>query len=193
VLRVCVTYKTGFGFDDRIYWAYYNTSQITIFDWTLSTSDHSTLILQSESGSYITTDGQSASLSCSKAPMWGLRPYIYYCGFANAELSLWREDESVVYNCCWASPAQSFSGPSPVGLVTIFYCLRFETSRFIASSDSQGHGGGIRPRLHTGFSVTVKVKVMLRPTVQSASLSWNKAPIWGLGADIYLYWRSVNQ
>jgi hypothetical protein len=31
-------------------------------------------------------------------------------------------------------PAQSFSGPSPVGLVTIFYCLRFETSLFIAST-----------------------------------------------------------
>jgi hypothetical protein len=38
-------------------------------------------------------------------------------------------------------------GPSPFGLVTIFYCLRFETSLFVASYDSQGHGGGIRPRL----------------------------------------------
>jgi hypothetical protein len=27
--------------------------------------------------------------------------------------------------------------------------LRFETSLFIASYDSQGHGGGIRLRLHT--------------------------------------------
>jgi hypothetical protein len=26
---------------------------------------------------------------------------------------LWREDGSVIYNCCWSSPAQSFSGPSP--------------------------------------------------------------------------------
>jgi hypothetical protein len=26
---------------------------------------------------------------------------------------------------------------------------------------------------------------MLRPTVQSASLSWNKAPIWGLRPDFY--------
>jgi hypothetical protein len=26
---------------------------------------------------------------------------------------------------------------------------------------------------------------MLRQTVQSASLSWNKAPIWGLGPDLY--------
>jgi hypothetical protein len=32
-----------------------------------------------------------------------------------------------VYSCCWASPAQSFSGPSPTGLMTTFYCLRFET------------------------------------------------------------------
>jgi hypothetical protein len=48
------------------------------------------------------------------------------------------------------SPAQSFSGSSHVGLVAIFYCLIFETSLFIASYDSQGHGGSIRPRLHTG-------------------------------------------
>jgi hypothetical protein len=32
-----------------------------------------------------------------------------------------------VYNCCWSSPAQSFSGPNPAGLMTIFYCLKFET------------------------------------------------------------------
>jgi hypothetical protein len=40
---------------------------------------------------------------------------------------LWREDASVVYNCCWSSPAQSISGPSPAGLMTTFYCFRFET------------------------------------------------------------------
>jgi hypothetical protein len=45
---------------------------------------------------------------------------------------------------------QTFSGPTPMGLVTIIYCLRFETSLFVASYDSQGYGGGIRPRLHTG-------------------------------------------
>jgi hypothetical protein len=37
-----------------------------------------------------------------------------------------------------------------MGLVTIIYCLRFETSLFVASYDSQGYGVGIRPRLHTG-------------------------------------------
>jgi hypothetical protein len=44
----------------------------------------------------------------------------------------------------------SFSGPSP-GLATIFYRLRFEISLFVASYDSQGYGGGIRSRLHTGI------------------------------------------
>jgi hypothetical protein len=44
-----------------------------------------------------------------------------------------------------------FLGPSPLGLATVFYCLRFETSLFVASYDSQAHGGGIRPRLHTGL------------------------------------------
>jgi hypothetical protein len=32
-----------------------------------------------------------------------------------------------VYNCLWFSPVQSLSCPSSTGLMTIFYCLRFET------------------------------------------------------------------
>jgi hypothetical protein len=44
---------------------------------------------------------------------------------------------------------QSFAGPSPVRLATIFYYLRFETSLFVDSYDSQGYGGGIRPRNQT--------------------------------------------
>jgi hypothetical protein len=31
----------------------------------------------------------------------------------------------------------------------------------------------------------IKVKIILRPTVQSASLSWIKAPTWGLRPDLY--------
>jgi hypothetical protein len=54
--------------------------------------------------------------------------------------------------CLLYMPAQSFLGSSPLGLATIFYSLRFETSLFVASYDSQGHGGGIRSRLHTGSS-----------------------------------------
>jgi hypothetical protein len=48
------------------------------------------------------------------------------CGFVHVEHPLRREDESVVYNSCWPSPAQSFTGPSPAGLMTIFYGIRFE-------------------------------------------------------------------
>jgi hypothetical protein len=33
--------------------------------------------LKTESESYVTTHGQSASLSWNKAPIWGLRPDIY--------------------------------------------------------------------------------------------------------------------
>jgi hypothetical protein len=95
--------------------------------------------------------------------------------------SLWREDGSVVYFCCWLSPVQSFSGPSSVGLVTIFYCLRFEASFSVAPYDSQGYGGGIRPRLHTDSQSQSYVTT----DGQSASLSWCQAPIWGLRPDFY--------
>jgi hypothetical protein len=37
------------------------------------------------------------------------------------------EDRSVDNSCCWALPAQSFSGLSLAVLMTIFYCLKFET------------------------------------------------------------------
>jgi hypothetical protein len=36
-------------------------------------------------------------------------------------------DSCLACVCCWSSPAQSFSGPSPAGLMTSIYCLRFET------------------------------------------------------------------
>jgi hypothetical protein len=37
----------------------------------------------------------------------------------------------------------------------IFYCLKFETSLFVASYDSQGYCGGIRPSIHTWVSCTL--------------------------------------
>jgi hypothetical protein len=80
------------------------------------------------------------------------------------------------------SPAQSYSGRSPVGLMTIFHCLRFETpptwrarspylyitlknrlaqlypqalgSLFVASYKLQGHGEGTGTRLHAGILKT---------------------------------------
>jgi hypothetical protein len=43
------------------------------------------------------------------------------------------------------------------GLVTIFFCLSFETSLFVASYDSHGDGGGILHRLHTNALTFVSV------------------------------------
>jgi hypothetical protein len=67
---------------------------------------------------------------------------------------LGREDRSIVYNCCWSSPAQSFSGLSPAGLMTIFYCLRFETPQHGGPSPCiyipQEQGGPVIPSA-TGF------------------------------------------
>jgi hypothetical protein len=83
------------------------------------------------SRSHVTTGGQSASLSWCQAPIYGLHQILFFtvrqlricwCG----ALSLKRR-RVCVHNSCWPSPAQSFLGPSPAGLVTIFYCLRFET------------------------------------------------------------------
>jgi hypothetical protein len=49
------------------------------------------------------------------------------CGYIPYVTSSLTRGWSVVYNCCWFSPAQSFSSPSPARFMTTFYCLRFET------------------------------------------------------------------
>jgi hypothetical protein len=120
-------------------------------------SDCISVLVVSESELYVTNDGQPASLSWNKASIWGLRPDLYClcdsCGLVLVGGPLWREDGSVFYICCWPLPSQSFFGPSPLGLASIFYCLTFETSLFVASYDSQGHGGGIRPRLSPWLSL----------------------------------------
>jgi hypothetical protein len=87
---------------------------------------------ESDSESHVTTDGQSASLSRNKAPIWDLRPDFYYCQTV-AGLLMWGalSDERTGLSSTIAagsSPAQSLSGPSPVGLMTIFYFFRLVTS-----------------------------------------------------------------
>jgi hypothetical protein len=100
------------------------------------------------------------------------------CVFVILYRPLWREDGSVIYlyNCFWALPEQSLLSRSPAELTTIFYCLIWDSpnlegqvpvfisprnrvaqlyprvldSLFVASDDSQGSGGGILTRLHTG-------------------------------------------
>jgi hypothetical protein len=79
----------------------------------------------SQSQSYVTICGQSASLAWCQASIWGTLPDSYYCQtfreFVYVGRSLWREDGSVVYNYSWSSPAQSFWDPSPARLTIMFY------------------------------------------------------------------------
>jgi hypothetical protein len=102
----------------------------------------------------LTTDGQSASLSWNKAPIWGLRSDIYYCQTV-AGLLMWDalSDERTDLSFTIAAGPRQLNHSRvrvPWELVTIFYCLTFETVLFVASYGSQGYGRGIRPRLHTG-------------------------------------------
>jgi hypothetical protein len=83
-------------------------------------------LLYSRSCNSQLTQSQSASPSWCEATAWGSRLSDSF-GFVDVGRPLWREDESVVHSCCWSSPAQSFSGPSPAGLMIIFYCFWFET------------------------------------------------------------------
>jgi hypothetical protein len=48
------------------------------------------------------------------------------CAYNLYVTSSLKEDGSVVYNCYLSSPVQPILGPSPAGLMTTFYCLRFE-------------------------------------------------------------------
>jgi hypothetical protein len=106
------------GFIRRLYYNYTWWQQCThltppwlrISHWCLASS----LLLErslSRVESYVTTDGQSASLSRNKAPIWGLWPDFLLlsdsCGFVDVGCSLWRDNGSVVYNCCWPALASA--------------------------------------------------------------------------------------
>jgi hypothetical protein len=98
---------------------------------------------------------------------------------------LWREDESVFCTSCWLLTAQCFSGPSPLGLATILYCLIFETFLCVASNDSQGHGGGIRSRLHRSSRLRAEQSSSLLPATSQHGHSWHRTPLGPMA--IYLF------
>jgi hypothetical protein len=86
--------------------------------------------LNTEWVSYITTDGQSASLSWYQDPSGAYDQILFtvrhlrVCRYGAPSLTRGR---FCLLQLLLSSPAQSFSGPSPAGLMTTFYSLRFET------------------------------------------------------------------
>jgi hypothetical protein len=86
---------------------------------------------QSQSYEYITTDGQSASLSWNKAPICGLRPSFFYCR-TSPVLLMWAalsdERASLPFTIAAGHRQRSHSRVRvPRDSWTIFYFLRFET------------------------------------------------------------------
>jgi hypothetical protein len=86
--------------------------------------------------------------------------------------------------CCWPLPAQSFSGPSPMGLETIFYCLTLQTSLSVASYDWQGYDGGIRSRLHTRIRTDSGPSGKLLP---SYNISANRAEVTSMNSTVIAF------
>jgi hypothetical protein len=80
-----------------------------------SRSFHDSNVLFSKSKLCYDRPSIGLSVWC-QAPIWG--PIPDFCSFKTvAGLLMWGV---LSYNCCWFSPVQSFSGPRPSGLITIF-------------------------------------------------------------------------
>jgi hypothetical protein len=96
----------------------------------------SVIILQHLKLKLISTDSQSASLSWCQAPIWDPWPIIFSAWNFLRQLRLWYfvapsltrgQVCNLLYNCFWALPEQSLLGPSPAELMTLFYCLIWDS------------------------------------------------------------------
>jgi hypothetical protein len=119
-----------------------------------------TTILVSYSQSYLTTDGQSASLSWCQATIWDQRTIFLFssievisrqCGFLITMCPLWREDMSVIdlYNCFWACLRSHSRARVPQNSSPLF-TVSFETppiwrARSPRICIAQGQGGPALP------------------------------------------------
>jgi hypothetical protein len=139
---------------------------------------------QSQSRSYVTTDGLSASLSWNKVPIWGLRPDFYYCQTVAGLLmwgALWDERTGLSFTIA-AGPRQrshsrvwvtsdsrpySFASDSRLPFSSPLMIRRVTVEVFDPAST----------RDSTNLWVWVWVWLTLRLTVsQSVCLSWCRAP-----------------
>jgi hypothetical protein len=135
---------------------------------------------RSRSQSYVTTDGQSASLSWCQASsetqdqifVTARRLRFSWCGAP----SLTR-GRVCRLKLLLVSPVQSFSSSSPAGLMTIFYCLRFETPL-----QPGGTGPSIYiPHEHGGPVIRPGTGFPFRRFLRLAGLRWrysNPPPHW---------------
>jgi hypothetical protein len=65
------------------------------------------------------------SVRLGDKPPWNSRPVILFSNWTLVVIIVFMHHP--LYNCCWFSPKQSFSGQSPMGLTTTFYWLSLLT------------------------------------------------------------------
>jgi hypothetical protein len=151
-----------------------NPESLLTYDWTVNSLTNEWSHFKSESKSHCDWRSVSQYVLVS-SPIWGSLADICYCLTVTVLFLLGPlsdERKGLFCICCGPLLAQSFSGPSSLGLATIFYCLRFETFLFVASYDSQGPCGGFRPRLHTG-QVTLRLCL---PFITSGRTEYKSPP-----------------
>jgi hypothetical protein len=96
-----------------------------IYKHCLYVKGYTITLQRSQSQSYITTDGQSWCQAPIRGP--SLELYYYQLRVCLCVAPSVTRDGSVVNSCYWASPAQTFSGLCPAGIMTVYYCLKFGT------------------------------------------------------------------
>jgi hypothetical protein len=82
-----------------------------------------TEVTQIQSYTHVTTDGQPTSLSWCQAPIYGPKPHFCYCQTVAGLLirdALSGERTGLSFTIATDPCQQSFSVPSPAGLMTIF-------------------------------------------------------------------------
>jgi hypothetical protein len=140
-----------------------------------------------ESESYFTTDGQPASLSRNKAPIWGLWPDLCYCQTL-AGLLMWGALSDERTDLSFA-----------IAIVTLqrsHFRVRvpWDSSSYFTASDSKLPFSSPLTNRRAALEVLdpaytrdneLESESCITTDGQSASLSWNKAPIWGLRPDLY--------
>jgi hypothetical protein len=110
-----------------------------------------------QSQNYVMNVGELAIMSWCELPTWAQDQFVLLLTVADlyVECNLLQEDGSVVYNWCWASPAQSFPGPSTAGLMTVFCCLRFQNPTTRITRSSYLYPGGTEWLRYSEVQITV--------------------------------------
>jgi hypothetical protein len=129
------------------------------------------LLLLNESESCVTTNGQSPSLSCNKAPIWGLRPD-FYCCQTIVDLLMWGALSDERTGMPLASPAQSFSSPS-----TPYFTASNSRLPFLSPATTRRAKVGVfDPASTREYSCEWQSQRHIATDGQSISKSWCRAP-----------------